>query len=580
MKTKLIWIPVLTLACLPLFPAQDWVKRSDENARVLLEVVAQFSPEGAGRLGVEGLDEKVVDLQAGLPERWRAANRKALATLLQRQQTEKDPLVKQDLEILIKAAQDTIRESELNEKYTFPYVNATQLVFGGMRSLLDDQIPADRRKAAMVRLKRYAGLEEGFTPVTVLAEQRSRELMKQPGLLGPPKAEVEKDLASAAFFVDGIGQLLEKYKLDGYQVSYARLKEQLNAYQQFVRSEVLPRARTDFRLPAPLYAMSLEQYGVDIPPAQLAEMAHAAFRDLQQQMQPIAAQVAKSKGWADTDYRAVIRSLKKEQLVGEAILPHYQARLKQIEDIIREHRLVTLPDRPARIRLASAAESAATPAPNMRPPRLVGNTGEQGEFVLPLAVPDRQGKAQSFDDFTFQAASWTLTSHEARPGHEMQFASMLEHGVSNARAVFAFNSANVEGWGLYAERVMFPYMPPEGQLISLQHRLMRAARAFLDPELQMGKVTPAEALRVLKEDVVLSDAMANQETERYMFRSPGQATAYFYGYTRLNEIRNNAEKTLGAKFDQQKFHDFVLSQGLLPPALLRKAVETEFVRQP
>ena len=68
---------------------------------------------------------------------------------------------------------------------------------------------------------------------------------------------------------------------------------------------------------------------------------------------------------------------------------------------------------------------------------------------------------------------------------------------------------------------MLPYMPPEGQLISLQFRLLRAARAFLDPELHMGRVTPDEARRVLREDVVMSPAMTESEVERYMFRSPG-----------------------------------------------------------
>ena len=91
---------------------------------------------------------------------------------------------------------------------------------------------------------------------------------------------------------------------------------------------------------------------------------------------------------------------------------------------------MTLPARPARIRLATAAETAASPAPNMRPPRMLGNTGEQGEFVLPLNVPTTDGKTLKTDDFTFAAASWTLTAHEVRPGHEMQFAAMLDAGVS------------------------------------------------------------------------------------------------------------------------------------------------------
>jgi uncharacterized protein (DUF885 family) len=79
--------------------------------------------------------------------------------------------------------------------------------------------------------------------------------------------------------------------------------------------------------------------------------------------------------------------------------------------------------------------------------------------------------------------------------------------------------------------------------------------------------------------VVLSEAMANQEVERYTFRAPGQATSYFYGYTRLLELRGDVEKALGKKFNQQKFHDFILSQGMLPPDLLRKAAFSEFVPQ-
>ena len=98
----------------------------------------------------------------------------------------------------------------------------------------------------------------------------------------------------------------------------------------------------------------------------------------------------------------------------------------------------------------------------------------------------------------------------------MQFAAMVEKGVSQARAIFAFNSVNVEGWGLYSEWMMRPFMPLDGQLISLQGLLLRAARAYLDPELHSGKITPEDARRVLREDVVESEAMTNQEVERFL----------------------------------------------------------------
>jgi len=71
--------------------------------------------------------------------------------------------------------------------------------------------------------------------------------------------------------------------------------------------------------------------------------------------------------------------------------------------------------------------------------------------------------------------------------------------------------------------------------------------------------------------------MALQEIERYTFWAPGQATAYFCGYSRLMELRADAERTLGDRFDRRAFHDFVLAQGVLPPALLRRAVLEGFV---
>lgn len=124
---------------------------------------------------------------------------------------------------------------------------------------------------------------------------------------------------------------------------------------------------------------------------------------------------------------------------------------------------------------------------------------------------------------------------------------------------------------------MQPYEPVDGQLLTLQLRLLRAARAFLDPELQSGKVTPARAYEVLEKEVVLSHAFATEEVERFTFRSPGQANSYFYGYTRLLELRKETERALGSRFDARKFHDFILAQGLLPPDLMRKAVQEDFI---
>jgi len=77
--------------------------------------------------------------------------------------------------------------------------------------------------------------------------------------------------------------------------------------------------------------------------------------------------------------------------------------------------------------------------------------------------------------------------------------------------------------------------------------------------------------------VVMTPGSATAELERYTFQIPGQATAYFYGYRKLMELKGHTELALGDRFDRQAYHDFVLAQGLLPPPLLAKAVRDEFV---
>jgi len=559
-----------------------WVGKSDANARLLLDVMARFSPEFAAELGLEGYDEAIVDMTPGFEERSEKATRDAVAELKKRVDSESEPAVKQDLQILIDAAELSLEGRALSRKYEVPYTNVGRIVFFGVQGLADDQVAPARRQAAVVRLRKYAGLEKGYRPLAELARERTRTKLSEAALLGPAKAKLKKDLAQTAFFVDGIADLMKKYQLKGWESALDALKGQLKSYDEFLGAEVLPRARDDFRLPPEMYAFALKNVGVEMAPEALAERAHVAYEEIRNEMAALAPLVAKEKGFPATDYKSVIKELKKSQLVGEAILPHYQKRMKDLEAIIQKEAVVTLPKREARIRLGSEAESAAQPAPHMNSPRLIGNTGEKGEFILPMNIPapasaDGKPATTRMDDFTHEAASWTLTAHEGRPGHELQDSAMIERGVSLARAVFAFNSVNVEGWALYAESEMKPYMPLDGQLIGLQHRLMRAARAFLDPELQMGKITPDAAKRILMEEVVLSEPMARQEVERYMFRMPGQATSYFYGYTKWLGLKATAEMALGPAFDRRRFHDFALAQGLLPPVLLAKAVTEEFI---
>lgn len=560
--------------------ARAWITASNAHAQVLVDTLAKTSPELAGRLGVPGYDEQIADFTAGANDRTRALLTAARAELAKRLTVETDPLVRQDLAILVKSADDQLASAALTESLTLPYGDLPQLVFFGEFSLLDDQIDAARRPAALVRLRRYTGLAPDTRPITELAKERYREKAADPALLAPFKGQVETHAAAMPRYAAGIRKLYEKFgidKLAGAPEALAALDAQFTDYGAWLRTTVLPSARADFRLPPALYADNLKNIGLDVPPRDLIAKAQLAYAEIRNELLVLAPLVAKERGFADSDYRAVIRALKKEQIAKDQVEPLYREIIGKIEEIIRREKILTLPGRPMRMRLASEAENAAQPAPHYQPPPLVGAKGEQGVFVLTSASADASGKTAAFDDFTYKAGAWTLTAHEGRPGHDLQFAAMVERGVSLARSLFAFNSVNVEGWALYAEAETKPYLPLDGQLIALQHRLMRAARAYLDPMLNLGLISRERAFEILTREVCLSEGMATQEVERYTFRAPGQATAYFYGYTRLMQLRTETEIALGAAFDRQAFNDFVVNQGMLPPDLLAAAVREQFV---
>ena len=558
-------------------PAPAWVARSNEYAQILILAQAPFQPEQVSFFGIPGYDDQVADLRPENGKRFRAATVSARAQLQAKWQVERDPNVRQDLQILLKAADDSIESSEVNERLTLPWVDAPQLVFQGLQGLLSDQTPPERRALALKRLQRYAGMAEGAAPIATLARQRYEERAGEATLLKPTKIAVEQSLENSPTYVKGLRELFAKYQIAGATPALDAIDKQLTGYNAWSRATVLPSARSDYQLPAELYALQLKQVGIDIDPRLLIERAQVGYMETRAAMQQLAPLIAKEKGLQASDYRELIALLKKTQFSTAQIEPHYRNEvMPELDRLIAQHEIVALPQRPMQMRLASAAESAAQPAPHFRPAPLVGNTGQQGTFVLPLGNPNA-GADGAYDDFNFPAVAWTLTAHEGRPGHELQFTAMVERGVSLARTLFAFNSVNVEGWALYAEAEMVPYEPLDGQLFALQFRLMRAARAMLDPMLNLGLTDRATATKVLTEEVGLSKAMAKQEVDRYTVNSPGQAGSYFYGYSRILQLRAETELALGDKFERRAFNDFLLDQGLLPPDLLAKAVREEFV---
>lgn len=168
-----------------------------------------------------------------------------------------------------------------------------------------------------------------------------------------------------------------------------------------------------------------------------------------------------------------------------------------------------------------------------------------------------------------------LAYHEGIPGHHMQIAIAQElEGIPNFRK-FGGYTAYVEGWGLYSEllpKEMGLYKDPYSDFGRLAMELWRACRLVVDTGIHAKKWTRQQGIDFYVNNTPNATADAVKMVERHIVM-PSQATAYKIGMLKILELRENAKKQLGDKFDIREYHDVVLKNGPVPLSLLEKLVD-------
>lgn len=164
--------------------------------------------------------------------------------------------------------------------------------------------------------------------------------------------------------------------------------------------------------------------------------------------------------------------------------------------------------------------------------------------------------------------------HEGNPGHHMQISIAQElTSIPQFRTQANF-TAYSEGWGLYAEllaKEMGAYKNDFSDFGRLVNEMWRAVRLVVDTGLHAKGWTEQQAIAYFKEKTPIAEEAIISEVRRYLVL-PGQATAYKIGMLKIIELRENAKKALGERFDIRGFHDTVLGGGAMPLAILERRV--------
>lgn len=346
-------------------------------------------------------------------------------------------------------------------------------------------------------------------------------------------------------------------------------KEIIPAYQRFakfVRDEYAPKGRTDvgvWSLPngRERYAFQVRNMTTtDMQPDAIHELGLREVARIEAEM----LQIAKKLGFADL--AAFNKSLETNPAAkptsGDQILDLYRkytdqmyAKLPQLFGRLPKARMEVLPVPEFRAKGAPAA-SYETGAPDgSRPGRVYVNTSDAtSRSLLPTE---------------------STAYHEGVPGHHMQLSIQQElTGLPPFRQQGG-TTAFAEGWALYSERLgkeVGFYQDPLSDYGRLNDEMLRAIRLVVDTGLHHKRWTRDQVVQFFRDHSAIDEVEIQAETDRYIVW-PGQALAYKIGQLKILELRERAQKALGAKFDIRAFHDVVLGSGALPMDELEKTVD-------
>lgn len=161
--------------------------------------------------------------------------------------------------------------------------------------------------------------------------------------------------------------------------------------------------------------------------------------------------------------------------------------------------------------------------------------------------------------------------HEGYPGHHLQFAYSARL-PSSKLAKIGFNSAYIEGWARYSERLSEEIGLLDTPQMKISRRAWPARGMVADPGLHIGKWSRERMVAYLTETGRFPPEVAKGMIDR-IASLPGQLTAYDSGGLEIVALREQARKALGKRFDIKEFNAVVLGDGVVPLALLRNNVE-------
>jgi uncharacterized protein (DUF885 family) len=392
---------------------------------------------------------------------------------------------------------------------------------------------------------------------------------------------IAQNLGGASVFEDDLTSALAKSKLNAEEKKQIldKAKIAVNAIRDYANwLKALPnKTPRSFRLGSELYA---KKFDFDIQSGYSADEIYKIAldhkKDLHDKMFVLADKIwAKYKG----DSPKPIQKLDLiKQVIDEISLKHtspekFQSEIeKQIPELtayVKAKDLLYIdPSKPLVVRkepaymagVAGASISAA--GPYDKNANTYYNVGSMSGWTAENA----ESYLREYNDYILQI----LNIHEAIPGHYAQLV-YSNQSPSLIKSILG-NGAMVEGWAVYAEKMMLESgykNSDEMWLMYYKWNLRTTCNTILDISVHTKNMSKDAALNLLIKEAFQQQAEAEGKWKRVTL-SQVQLCSYFTGYTEIYNLREELKKQEGDKFNLKQFHEKFLSFGSAPVKYIKE----------
>ena len=574
MQTKaIILVTLASLSCsttLSRGPEGSADAQFQSLAAKYVEEILRTNPEQATHLGDHRFDDRLDDYSLAGVQRQRDSSLRYLKGLAEIPMSNLSPVNQVDYRILRDRLNyqvfriDSLREYEWN-----PLIYN---VSGSINALLMREFAP-----LPTRLRSVKGRLAGIPEVIAQAKANLKNL---------PPIHTETAISQNAGSIRLVAEELNRFVAQAPELKeqiapiQARAVASLREYGRWLKEDLLPRSKRDFRLGDERFKRKL-RYSLesDLTKEDILKRAEADLAATQNAAYEVALPLYRSffptlAAPDSADRKQVIAKvlerLADQHPTNDTIVTAATEDLKEATSFVRSHNLMTVPSEPVKpIVMPEYRRGVAVAYCDS-----AGPLEKNGETFFAISPTPSDWPAKRVESFFREYNNYMvqeLTVHEAMPGHYLQLAHSNRFRAPTMLRSLFHSGVFAEGWAVYAERLMAEagYGGPAVRMQQLKMRMRTIINAILDAQIHTAGMTEQQAMSLMMNEGFQEEGEAAGKWRRAALSST-QLSTYYVGSIEMDDIRRAYEAKSSGNVDYKAMHDRMLSFGTPAPKYVRE----------